>query len=189
MNKKISFKIILLLSISISIFAKEYHVKKSDKNIIKFISDAPIEDFEGVTDNIDGYLFYEKDLTNESQLYFEVDLRTLDTGIGLRNRHMRENYLETEQYPMAAYTGKITKAEKLEENQFEVQVSGEMNIHGISIPQIIEGRIIINDWGIRVITNFIVKLSDHKIEIPSLMFMKIDENMDLQLDFNLEEAK
>ncbi|MCB0752303.1 MAG: YceI family protein, partial [Ignavibacteriae bacterium] len=105
------------------------------------------------------------------------------------NRHMRENYLETEQYPMAAYTGKITKAEKLEENQFEVQVSGEMNIHGISIPQIIEGRIIINDWGIRVITNFIVKLSDHKIEIPSLMFMKIDENMDLQLDFNLEEAK
>ena len=64
MNKKISFKIILLLSISITIFAKEYHVKKSDKNIVKFISNAPIEDFEGVTDNIDGYLFYEKNLAN-----------------------------------------------------------------------------------------------------------------------------
>ena len=28
-----------------------------------------------------------------------VDLRTLDTGIGLRNRHLRENYLEVDKAP------------------------------------------------------------------------------------------
>ena len=144
MKSKIFFFLLFSFA-SISILnASEFHIKKSDKNSVKFISDAPIEDFEGVTNKIDGYLYFENEIDNNSQLHFEVDLRTLDTGIGLRNRHMRENYLETEQYPKAAYTGKITKAEKLEENQFEVQVSGEMNIHGISIPQIIEGRIIIN---------------------------------------------
>src|SRR5215510_6095422 len=30
---------------------------------------------------------------------FAVDLRTLDTGIGLRNEHLRENYLEVEKGP------------------------------------------------------------------------------------------
>jgi len=189
MLKKISFPIILLFAFSSYVLAKEFHVKKTDKNNIKFISDAPIEDFEGVTSNIDGYLFFENDLTNESQLYFEVDLRTVDTGIGLRNRHMRENYLETDQYPMAAYTGKISKSEKIADNKFKVQVSGEMSIHGVSISQEIEGTIEISDLGLSIIANFIVKLSAHKIDIPSLMFMKIDENMKLQLDFSLEEAK
>ncbi|MCB0749603.1 MAG: YceI family protein, partial [Ignavibacteriae bacterium] len=137
----------------------------------------------------DGYLFYEKNLANESQLYFEVDLRTLDTGIGLRNRHMRENYLETDKYPLAAFTGKITKSEKLEENKYKVTVNGEMNIHGISIKQQIYGTVEFSESEAIIVTNFIVKLSDHKIEVPSLMFMKIDESMKLQLDFIVKEAK
>ena len=34
--------------------AEEYHVDETAKNVIKFISDAPIENFEGVTNKIDG---------------------------------------------------------------------------------------------------------------------------------------
>ena len=30
---------------------------------------------------------------------FSVDLRTLDTGIGLRNAHLRDNYLEVSRGP------------------------------------------------------------------------------------------
>ncbi|MFZ1290331.1 MAG: YceI family protein [Melioribacteraceae bacterium] len=186
-------KIILYLFISfvsiINLVASEFHVKKTEKNSVKFISDAPIENFEGVTNNIDGYLYYEIELTNNSQLHFEVDLRTLDTGIGLRNRHMRENYLETDEYPMAAFSGKIVKAEKLSENKYKVNVSGEMNIHGVNKKQNIDGTVEFIDDEIKITTNFIVKLTDHKIDVPSLMFMKIDENMDLQLSFNLEKAK
>ena len=37
--------------------------------------------------------------------------------------------------------------------------------------------------GFRIKADFIVKLSDFGIEIPSIMFYKIDENMDMQLDF------
>ena len=39
--------------------AGEYHVDKERENQVKFISDAPLEDFEGVTDKIDGYIFWE----------------------------------------------------------------------------------------------------------------------------------
>jgi hypothetical protein len=32
-----------------------------------------------------------------------VDLRTLDTGIGLRNEHLRENYLEVDKGPVSRW--------------------------------------------------------------------------------------
>lgn len=86
----------------------ELQVDHTKKNLVRFISDAPIENFEGITNNIDGYIYFEQeDFTNNSELYFEVDLRTIDTGIGLRNRHMRDNYLETDQYPFTFFSGKI----------------------------------------------------------------------------------
>ena len=67
------------------------------KNLVAFISDAPIEDIEGVTSAIDGYVIWSGDsLTldanyESSEVYFEVELAGLKTGIGLRDSHLRDN--------------------------------------------------------------------------------------------------
>jgi len=34
---------------------------------------------------------------------FDVDLNTLDTGIGMRNNDMKEDFLETGKYPSATF--------------------------------------------------------------------------------------
>ena len=39
-----------------------------------------------------------------------------------------------------------------------------------------------SDWDILILT-------DYKIKVPKLMFMKIDETMELKLDFYLKEVK
>jgi polyisoprenoid-binding protein YceI len=175
---------VLLFSIVTFIFADEYHVDKSMKNEVKFISDAPIEDFEGVTDQIDGYLYFEDDSqTKNSQLYFEVDLNSLDTGIGLRNRHMRENYLHTDKYPTTHYKGKIIKSDKVNENEFRIISEGTIFIHGIDKPLTVEATMIQDGNQFNIQCRFDVKLSDFDIEIPSIMFYKINETMDLRLNF------
>ena len=103
---------IYVLTISITSIASEYQVDRSKENHIKFISDAPIEEFEGITNNIDGYINLPSfEELSESKLYFEVDLETLDTGIGLRNRHMRENYLETEMFKYTFFEGVFSSIE------------------------------------------------------------------------------
>ncbi len=166
----------------------ELNVDKSKKNSVKFISDAPIEDFEGFTDKIDGYIFWEgENFTEKSDVYFEVDLRTLDTGIGLRNRHMRENYLHTDKYPLAQFSGKIISAEQITENQFKVNVEGEMKIHGVTNKLKTAVKMNKTSNGYNIKTNFEVKLSDYNIDIPKLMFMKINEVMKLELDFYTSE--
>lgn len=168
----------------------EYHVDRDKNNRVKFVSDAPIEDFEGITDQIDGYLYWaNSDVTKNSEMYFEVDLNALDTGIGLRNRHMRENYLETDQYPITHFKGKIISTSALDDTLMAVRAEGNIFIHGIEKSLEVTGQLIKKTDGYRIKTSFNVKLSDFEIEIPSIMFYKIDENMDLQLDFYVKEIK
>lgn len=188
--KKFFFTFAILLVLNIGSNAAEYNVDKSKKNSVKFISDAPIEDFEGITDIIDGYIYWEgDDMLNKSQLYFEVDLNTIDTGIGLRNRHMRENYLETDKFQYASYKGEISSVKKVSESSFEVEVKGTMNIHGVKKTLPIKGKIIKSIDGLRIQSQFNVNLLDHNIEIPKFMFLKISEIMDLRLDFYVKEKK
>ena len=182
--------IILILLMTGVVFSGEFHVDKDKNNIVKFISDAPIENFEGVTDKIDGYLFFEdSDLTKNSELYFEVDLNSLDTGIGLRNRHMRENYLETDRFPLTHYKGKIISSNVVNDTTVSVKAEGVIFIHGIEQPLVVTANLFNKSDGYRIQTNFIVKLSDFQIEIPSIMFYKINENMALRCNFYIKEIK
>lgn len=176
--------------ISSSVWSMEYKVDKSKTNLVKFISEATIENFDGVTNNIDGYLFYkDNDFLSESELYFEVDLRTVDTGIGLRNRHMREDYLETNKYPMTSYKGKIIYSDKVSDTEYKVVIDGNMSIHGVTKPLKINGNLYKADDGFRIKAYFEILLTDYNIEIPKLMFMKISNTIKLALDFYIKENK
>lgn len=182
--------ILIIFYLYISIWPSEFNVDKNKTNLVKFISDAPVEDFEGVTNIIDGYVFFEgDDLLNKSELHFEVDLRKVDTGIGLRNRHMRENYLHTDKYPFAVYKGKITKADKKNDNTYNVDVDGQMTIHGVTKPLKVKGTLSRKDKSINIKSNFEIKLTDYKIEVPKFMFLKISEIMRLIVDFNTVQVK
>lgn len=182
--------ILISLFVSFSIFAGEFHVDKSSDNMVKFISDAPIEDFEGVTNSIDGYLYWEgDDLLNQSELYFEVDLNAVDTGIGLRNRHMRENYLHTDKHPKTHFTAKLIKAEKKNDSEYEVEAEGKFFVHGIEKDKKITGTLLkIENNKFKISAKFVVALSEYNIEVPSIMFYKIDENMDLIVEFYLKKV-
>ena len=167
----------------------EFHVDLTRSNHVTFKSDAPIEDFEGVTDRIDGYVYWEgaplsarDDFTN-SELYLEVELNGLDTGVGLRNRHMRRNYLETDKHPYATYTATIASAEQSSDGGYRVHTRGTFAVHGVERPMDIPCDLSADENGYRVECVFQVLLGDHNIKIPSLMFMKLSETIQLELDF------
>ncbi|MGW8266621.1 MAG: YceI family protein [Longimicrobiales bacterium] len=173
---------------------QEFHVALERENQVRFTSEAPLEDFEGVTSRIDGFLFLSgggldgpTDLTT-SEFYFEVDLGSLDTGIGLRNRHMRDNYLETNRFPFASFEGRVTALEKEGPGGYRATTSGTLAIHGVERNRQIECSASPAGEALRVRCGFTVALSDHDIPIPKLMFMKINEVMELDLDFFLMPA-
>ncbi len=183
------------VAVATPIPAQEFQVDLGKENKVRFISDAPLEDFEGVTNRIDGFLFLageglggETDL-RESEFYFEVDLASLDTGMGLRNRHMRENYLEVEEYPYATFSGRVTSLRTSGSGRYRAVARGSFSVHGIEREREIECSVEASGQPLRVQCAFQVLLSDHDIPIPKLMFMKIDEVMELDLDFFLSPAE
>jgi len=176
--------------------AAEYHVDRDAERKVRFVSDAPIEDFDGETDQIDGYVKWNGDtltdtdsLLEGSEFYFEVPLATLDTHIGLRNRHMRENYLETNTYPYAHYRGRVVRVKRQADGSFHIESDGTFSIHGVDQPRLITVRA--TPWAdtYAIAVEFEVSLTDHDIEIPKFMFLKIDEVMQLELQFTLKVAE
>ncbi len=178
--------------------AQQFQVDLSRENRVRFTSDAPLEDFEGVTGRMDGFVVLEGEglggatRLEASEFYFEVDLASLDTGIGLRNRHMRENYLETKRFPFAVFKGRVAALNPAPDGGYGVVARGGLTIHGVERAREIECRVSAAGSGggggsstLRVGCAFSVALSDHAIPIPKLMFMKINELMQVELDFHL----
>ena len=174
--------------------AQEYHVDRRAENSVRFISRACIEEFDGVTDRIDGYVLLGegglgKGATGEgTALYLEVDLASLDTGIGLRNRHMRDNYLEVADHPFATFQARIQEVETVADGGFRVTAQGDLTIHGVARGRELTCRVDPRGGGYRARCPFEVLLSDHDIEIPKVMFLKLANEIRLELDFQVRPA-
>ncbi len=169
--------------------SQEFNVDKSKKNLIKFTSSMPVESFDGVTDKIDGYLFMKSDNLKDAEIYFEVDLNTVDTGIGLRNRHMRDDYLHTDKYPFTNFKGTIADVKNISQTEFDVRVRGSMFIHGVTRDITLDGKIYKVPNGYQLKSEFEVKLTDYNIKIPKFMFVRINENIKLYVDFFVKQIQ
>ena len=173
---------------------QEFHVDPNADNEVRFTSQAPIEEVVGVTDRIDGYVLLNGPRleagseTEGTQLYLEVDLASLDTGLGLRNRHMRRNYLEVEEFPYAFLEATIERVEALAAGGFRVNAQGVMTIHGVGRQMDIPCDVVERGEGYRIRCAFDLLLSDFGIKIPRLMFLKLANEVRLELDFTVRPA-
>jgi len=183
---------VLLLLINFSaIFAEEYQVKKTKDNLVKFISSTSLSDFDGITEKIDGYIYWEGDepFKQNNQLYFEVDLNSVKTGIGKRDTDMREDVLETYKWPKTHFTGKITGAKKEEKETYKITSIGKMFIHGKEKEITLTAVITRGNNILHVKSDFSVFLKDYDIEAPSLLaFVKVADQIKIHLNFILEKT-
>lgn len=174
--------------------AAEYHVDKAGDNLVQFTPRTPLQDFEVTTSSIDGYVTwageaYPPENLDGSEIYFEVQLNTLDAGNSMYNRHLKENYLETDKFPYASYKGTIDSVGQAGDKARPIYTSGVFNIHGQDHKIAIVGIISGTDGDLLIKCDFIILLSSHDIEVPKLMFMETDERINVILKFNLKAIK
>lgn len=190
----LSLSVCMVALLPVGSAGQEYHVDLEARNQVTFLSDAPLEDFEGVTHLIDGFLVLPEGWVSgegslgDSRFYFEVDLGSLDTGIGLRNRHMRDRYLHTDRFPFVSFGGSVSSLAPAGDGGFQATASGDFSLHGVDRSRDVQCLGERRGEGLIVRCAFDVILSDHDIPIPKLMFMKIDEIMKVRLEFNLKPA-
>ena len=141
MRKRLTMKKSILVAVAVAlcrlamVHAGEWQVdKEAEGNRVTFTSQVLGFSFQGVTDQIDGYLYWEgeKLFEKNSQLLFQVELNSLDTGIGKRDRDMRK-VLKTDKWPRARLSSEFTL--RLEDFQIEapslaafIKVSQEIQV-------------------------------------------------------------
>ena len=137
---------------------------------IDFTSKAQLEMIKASSSKVSGKLYAE---TN--QFAFTVQVQTFrGFNTELQRQHFNDNYLESEKYPNASFSGKIIEpVDYATDGTYDVRAKGNLDIHGIKQNRIIRGKLTIRNGTVSIRSDFTVPLIDHNITIPKIVNQKI----------------
>lgn len=143
----------------------------------EFTSEVPLHSFTGTTQNLTGQVNL-----GDGTVDFYLDLTTLRTGIGKRDKDLRKT-LETDDYPFAEFFGKLVTAVDPNSTDLQiVQVRGNFTIHGVTREIEVEGSVQITPVSLRVLAAWELNLEDYDIVPPSLVIVKVDPVQDIRIN-------
>ena len=157
--------------------AQSYYAENGD---VVFLSKVPLHTFEGTSSNLVGLINLD-----ESIIDFYLDLETLDTGNGKRDKDMKLT-LETDEYPFAEFYGTLSSPFDVNNSEPQPAIAkGDFKIHGETQEVEIEGTLQITEEGLLLKAGWILKLDDYKIVPPRLLIIKVDENQEINIEILL----
>jgi polyisoprenoid-binding protein YceI len=162
------FSFFLLLGSGLSYGQTLYRTSVGE---VSFFSKTPALDIEALNKKAGAIL-------NTSTRDFAIQMRITDFQFPnkLMQEHFNENYLESERYPTGKFAGKIKEEVDFSKlGTYPVTAVGNMTIHGVTKPITVKGTIVATATELKVIFAFTVRTEDYKIEVPTLVFNKIAE--------------
>ena len=149
------------LYLSMANTSAQVYATASGKTI--FYSTARLEDIEATSKNTNVVLN-----TTTNEVLFKVLISSFVFKNGLLQEHFNETYMESDKNPYAQFKGKINETINYAvAGEFAVTVTGSLLIHGISVNRTIPGTLKIAQGSITLVSNFIVPVSAHQIDIPN----------------------
>jgi polyisoprenoid-binding protein YceI len=124
------------------------------------------------------------------QLTFDVPLDTVKTGIELRDRHMREKYLQTDKYPKATLVVLRSALRMPQANgqSTEGQASGKLTLHGVTRDVPVSYKVIRNGDVNQVTGVMKLNFRDFGVEVPSYMGITVKPDVVVDVAFGAKEA-
>ena len=174
-------KNLLLLSFfllpAVKVTAQIKYFTKAGK--ITFYSKAPLEDIEAVNNKVTCVWD-----VNTGQIELGVLMKGFEFEKGLMQEHFNENYVESDKYPKAVFTGIIENSKTISlttDNVITVKVNGTLTIHGVTNPLNTTAVIAVKDGVVEASSGFTIALADYKISIPSIVADKINKSIAISL--------
>lgn len=129
------------------------------------------------------------------QIELAVLLKGFEFEKALMQEHFNENYLESDKYPKAVFTGTIENSKAIslaKDNAVIVKVNGSLTMHGVTKPVNTTAIITIKNSIVQASCSFSIALADYKIAIPSIVSDKINKTIAIAVtipSFQLLNAK
>ncbi|MBT5533842.1 YceI family protein [Candidatus Poribacteria bacterium] len=211
--------LVLALAVVAAAGAEElrFGMNEDARDELKFTSRAPLEQITGRAAKIRGSIAIPDStqlLGDSVAAWFEVDLTSIDTGIELRNAHMRDRFLQTSLYPTAtlrlrevvgavvaddADPDGVRSVSALEPGApTRLSIVGTFRVHGeereIQIDNLTVTHFPASDdtKGVRpgdlltVKGSFAISLDDYRIVRPRALFLRLSDR--LEVEFHMTAA-
>jgi len=181
------FRQILITSVFVFVFGSSFREPLSIFNITKgnisFSSDAPLELIRAESNELKGLIETEK-----KQFAFSIKVKSFKGfNSAFQKDHFNENYLETDKYPDATFSGKIIEDVDFTKNGIiSVRAKGILTVHGVPKERIIKSDMTIKDGAIFIKANFTVLLADHNIPIPKVVHEKLASEIKVEVNSELK---
>lgn len=158
----------------------------SDNGQIKFASKAQLELIQANSTKLQGIL---DAATNK--FAFLVNVQSFQGfNSELQRKHFNENYMESDKFSQAKFSGKIIEQIDYTHDQtFDVRAKGELEIHGQKQTRIIKGKLTVRGNQVTIEANFMVPLSDHSISIPKIVSQKIATEIEVGINTTLSRQQ
>lgn len=181
------FLFLILFIVPLKLQAAEFSVVPGQSSVV-FTSEAPMETVRGETEQISGTVSVNPPSVASVRAKFSVQADTLKTGNRLRDRNMRNNFLETGKFPEIIFTLRGMSGGTLVPGRGVVlKAVGVFTLHGvvreINIPVTVS-------WDqkedtLRVQSKFSINLSDYQIERPRILILRLSDTVEVNLDLML----
>lgn len=121
-----------------------------------------------------------------------IDLTSLDTGINLRDRHLRDTYLEVERgdnFATARLSGlQLEQAMPASAARHKTEFSAELLLHGVRSPVAGEAELRQSASGVEVEASFAVSLPEFSIDSPRYLGIGVRDEVRITVTFVATET-
>jgi len=168
----ILISLIVIISTSSAIAQDKYFTKQG---YISFYSHTPVEDIKAENNQVLSIIDF-----STTEIAVTLLMKSFAFEKALMQEHFNENYVESDKYPKANFSGKIQNLEDiLSGNNNVAEIKGNLTIKGITKPVTIESKVSIEKDTITLKGKFMVTVADYNIKIPAIVRKNIAEKIEV----------
>lgn len=180
MKKLLTISAILLL-LQVGLMGQSRLIDRSGS--AKFYSSAPMEDIEATNNSALAVIE-----PSTGKVAVSMLIKGFKFDKALMQEHFNENYMESDEFPKASFSGQLNDSELLsKDGKVEANVSGEITIHGVTKEITIPCRFDISSDMIEVESVFNLTVADFDIEIPKLVRNNIAKEVEVTVNFKFQK--
>lgn len=169
---------LIFISFNSLLFSQEKYLTK--QGYISFYSHTPVEDIKAENKQVLSII----DLST-GEIAISILMKSFVFEKALMQEHFNENYVESDKFPKATFTGEIQDLEEvLSGDHHLAEIEGELTIHGITKPVQIEAKADTDGEKIGLKGKFMITVADYDIKIPAIVRNNIAR--EVEVSFKLE---
>jgi len=181
------FFLAVVVVATIAVNSSAQNIYKCTESNISFFAGTSVEDIDAVSTQASSFLNIET-----GEVAMSIPMNSFKFKESLMQEHFNENYVESEKYPKAEFSGKIenpTKVDWKQSSPVTVSVTGNLKIHGVSKPRTLTAQVTNRNGKLEVTSDFRIALEDHQIDRPRILWEKLAEEVDVKLKITYEVYK